>query len=71
MAIADVNDEVSNLPDVQIKLRDLRDLTNGHGTCAKAHAQIIRSNCSAEIEAAHWVCPLHAPPVVVVLNDDV
>ena len=38
MAIADVNDEVSNRPDVQIKLRDLRDLTNGHGTCAKAHA---------------------------------
>lgn len=71
MAINDVNDEVSNRPDLQIKLRDIRNLTNGNGTCTKAHAQIIRSNCSVEIESVHWVCPLHAPPAVVVLNDDV
>lgn len=51
MAINDVNDEVSNRPDLQIKLSDIRNLTNGHGTCTKAHAQIIRSNCSVEVES--------------------
>lgn len=70
MAIADVNDEVSNRPDLQIKLRDVRDLTSGYGRCAKANSQIIRSNCSAEIEAAHWVCPFSAAPAVLVLGDD-
>lgn len=69
-AIAEVNDEVSNRPDLQIKLRDVRDLASDCGGCTKADALIIRSNCSAEIEAAHWVCPLHAPPAVLALDDD-
>ena len=64
ISIADVNDEVSNRPDMQIKLHDVRDLTDGHGRCTKADALIIRSNCSAEIRAAHWVCPYTKSPTV-------
>lgn len=58
MAINDVNDEVSNRPDLQIRLRDLRDLANNYDACTKAHTQISRSNCSAELSTVHWVCPL-------------
>ena len=52
-----------------VKLRDVRGLiARGSGICRRAAGLIIRSdNCSAEVRAAPWVCPLDETPPVLAL----
>jgi hypothetical protein len=59
-----------------VALRDVRGLgrgsdgSDGPASCGRANCLIVRSgsNCSAEVRAAPWVCPLGAAPPTLVLQ---